>query len=391
MNRTDLTTRRRAVAIVYVVVSGVALASFAALAVDVGNLYSTQADLQRVADAAALAGASGYFSDAGLANDQSEQQTVIRGRVTSYALKNPSFRAGATQLDPADIRLGFHDLNNRHADLDTSTLNRWNAVEAKALRFPGGLNGGVSFAFARFFGMYEGGVSGKATAAIDDRFAGYRLEEDSPVPLIPFTIHTDLNEDMFTNGADDYSYDNGVLNSPDNIPEVLLYPWNTVVGSDPAENVETLDGAAGNFGLLDFAGGGAALISNQIANGLSPAELESEVGTTELTYVDDLGNDQSYMMSGEPGLKASIKATLESRLGDVIGYFIHDNVVDNGSNTTYRNVGLRFGRLMEVNLTGSFEQKRIVIQPVSYTGSGVTVSEYAPSTAGRIGRIVLVK
>ena len=55
--------RRRAVVAIQVGVASVALLGFAALTVDLGTLYNARADLQRTADAAALAGASAYVTD----------------------------------------------------------------------------------------------------------------------------------------------------------------------------------------------------------------------------------------------------------------------------------------------------------------------------------------
>ena len=50
------------------------------LAVDVGQLCVTRAELQRAADAAALAGASGYFTDPGLIQDVPRLTEAIHHR-----------------------------------------------------------------------------------------------------------------------------------------------------------------------------------------------------------------------------------------------------------------------------------------------------------------------
>ena len=54
---------RRAVVAVQVAVLFSVLVGFAALVIDVGAMYNVRADLQRTADASALAGASIYTSD----------------------------------------------------------------------------------------------------------------------------------------------------------------------------------------------------------------------------------------------------------------------------------------------------------------------------------------
>ena len=61
---TRLGVRRRGAAAVAVVVSLVVLLGFAALSIDLGHLYLTRAELQRTADAAALAGATSGLASA---------------------------------------------------------------------------------------------------------------------------------------------------------------------------------------------------------------------------------------------------------------------------------------------------------------------------------------
>jgi len=51
--------RRRGAVAVMIVVASFVIVGFAALAIDVGVMYNAKADLQRAADSAALAGASG--------------------------------------------------------------------------------------------------------------------------------------------------------------------------------------------------------------------------------------------------------------------------------------------------------------------------------------------
>jgi hypothetical protein len=75
----------------------------------------------------------------------------------------------------------------------------------------------------------------------------------------------------------------------------------------------------------------------------------------------------------------------------VVGFFLHSRVVDAGSNAVFTIVGIRFGRVMEVDLSGSPENKRLVLQPVVYSDDGVRVDPDAPGTGGLVGRVVLVQ
>src|SRR6185295_337504 len=104
-------------------------------------------------------------------------------------------------------------------------------------------------------------------------------------------------------------------------------------------------------------------------NGVSKADLTAEVGVPELMFTTDSGQSQTYSVTGTPGLKTSLGADLQTRIGDVVGFAIHSEWKQSGANIIYTVVGIRYGRLMEVSLTG--KNKRIVIQPVFYTGSEV--------------------
>jgi len=89
-------TRRRGIVLVFVAVILVLLIALAALAVDLGYVYAVRQDLQVVADAAALAAASGLSVD----------QATARQRAREYAGKNPISGAAVELLD-ADIELGL--------------------------------------------------------------------------------------------------------------------------------------------------------------------------------------------------------------------------------------------------------------------------------------------
>ncbi len=108
----------------------------------------------------------------------------------------------------------------------------------------------------------------------------------------------------------------------------------------------------------------------------------SEIGTGNLLFVDSNGNSQSYTMSGNPGISGGMTSYVESRIGDVVAYFVHDSVGGHGSNATFNIIDLRFARLFEVDLTGNPANKRIVLQPEAYSGPGIQTDP----TSTRTGR-----
>ena len=375
--------RRHGTVLVQVLALLVVLLGFAALSIDVGNLYVAKAELQNAADAAALAGASTFAEDDyrkySLANISdvllAEVQADVQARCLAYATRNEVVAKSVT-LEAQDVIVGHFDFDNPSAPLDFT--GRPNAVQVTP-RFAGDSpNGPIVNFFASIFGFDTTDVSATATAAFDDRFAQYSQPTNGP--LIPFTIHEDLYNDWLATGPDEYTYDEDldvVQEFPDGLPEVSLYP----------HKFEDPPAGAGNFGLLAV---GAADLATQVATGIPPEDLEAEVGTSDLDFVDDAGNPVTYAITGGTGLKSSLQPILEARLGDVVGFFVHSTVVDSGSNTTYTITKIAFARLV---LTGDPDGTgyQVVVQPLVFSDPSVGLDPNAPSSAGMVGRVALVK
>ena len=380
--------RRRGTVVVATAIMMVALLGFAALAVDVGNLYAAKGQLQRAADAAALAGASTFSDDSlrqsGYGDDPGLLEALAidwaTARAWQYGYRNATTGV-ATNLGNADIVVGEFDFANPTAPLGTGNSN---AVQVTARFTEGSINGPVNNFFASLFGFRQTDVAATATAAFDDHVAGYT--PTSPGPLIPLTIHESIYEDLLVNGPDQFTYDpdlDVVQTLSDGISEVRLFPYEA---TDPPAG-------AGNFGLLNIGtlNQGVPALANQIENGVTPEELEAEIGTPELSFFDDDGNPLIHLITGSPGVDNGLRPAIESRLNTIVGFFVHTGVSETGSNATYTIVKIAFGRLMEVHLTGGPASRRIVVQPVVWSDPGVRTDPDAPSTGGLLGRLVLVR
>ncbi|MCH7813017.1 MAG: hypothetical protein IID40_03255, partial [Planctomycetes bacterium] len=379
--------RRRAAVAAFVVVTLIISFGFASLTIDVGLLYNAKADLQRTADAAALAGASAYLTDAALAQEHAQVEQIVIERAIYIASQNPTLGT-PTVLETSDVVAGYHDYDNPAGPLLIG--GALNAVQATARRTADSPGGSIPLLFAAIWSKSSGNVSATARAAFDDRFAGYNVP-DGGGGLLPFAIHEAIYEDRMLNGTDNYSYDNAIANTPDGVPEVSLFPWKwndtdgeLVTGADGAEG-------SGNFGTLNIGldSLGASALGDQILTGITAEQLETEIGTSQLTFVDENGDPQTYTVGGNPGLSVSISDAVEAHLGEVISFFLHSGATGQGAGATYEITGIRFARLMEVQLSGS--TKVIVFQPVAYTDSNIIVQENAPSTNGQVGRIMLVQ
>lgn len=399
MRRKRLLTRkadesRRGSAAPLVAVTMPVLVAFTALTVDYGYVVLGKSQLQNVADAAALAGASAYFSDSGMRRSNDELTLLARARAKAMAHSNEVMTSDMVLAD-ADVTLGQHNFGNWSGPLSGSSP--WNAVHITARRTQGSPNGPLSLFFARIFGVTTANVAAHARAAANDRVAGYRLYKDGI--FAPFTIHVDRYNEMLANGPDGYSYQSesgDVWHWGDGVREIVLYPWKW--DTLPEKNYDGTDSeGSGNFGTLTVGLGsqGTSFLEAQILDGITTQELIDCFGTDELIFYDDQHTAETgprtYQAPGNPGLSAGMRDAVEARIGDVIGYFINNGVVMNGSNASYSICGIAFGRIMDIRLTGGKHHRHLTLQPVAYFDEWVRVDDSAPSTNGRLGHVSLVQ
>ena len=395
----ESSNRKRGVVAIQVGVMMVTLLSFAALTVDVSTLFNVRGDLQRTADAAALAGVSAYVTDSMMRVRQGsggtdpvlQVQGMVNDRVNSYAQMNATFGQAQTNVEQGDIGIGWINVLSGTEPIQTGVAPiDYNAVRVMVRRENAtgeGSNGPVQLFFAPIFGRFVAESSASAVAVFDDRFSGFNANVPG-ADLLPFTIHEDAFYQELNSGGDTYSYNdasNAVNNSPDGIREVRIYPY-PLSGSGYTEG-------DGNFGVLNIGTGnqGVSAEQQQILNGVAPSDFEMEIGTSDLTFFDDSGAPTTYDITGSPGMEASLKATVELKVGQVVGFFLHTNVILSGANAIYTITELRFGRVMDIKLTGAPNQRGLFIQPTSYVGGGVRIDPSAPSSNGLVGRLVLAR
>jgi len=161
---------RRGTAVVQVAVCATVLVGFGALAVDVGYLCCTQAELQRTADAAAMAAAGE------LAN-YADGDPLVRARQAAQdlAARNTVLGTGIL-LDPgADLTFGRAVWDGtRYSFTPTEVLS--NAVRVRARRTADSPNGAVPLFFANVFGQSRKNMSAEATAILTPRDVVFVLD-----------------------------------------------------------------------------------------------------------------------------------------------------------------------------------------------------------------------
>jgi Flp pilus assembly protein TadG len=383
--------RRRGAVAALTAVSGTVLVGFIALTVDLGVLYNVRAELQRTADAAAMAGA--WEMVLARQNEASEEEVLAaaRDRVLHVArLNRVQGRVLEVDENPGndpdgDVVLGYlENATNRNAPLDTSDPSRFNTVMVTVRRSEI-RNGPVQLFFAQIFGVRTGSVEATAAATFRDGVVGFN-HNGSP-RLLPFALHVDawngLLDGTFTTG-DSFGYDRDtglVTAGRDGELELNLYPGGGSGQLPP-----------GNFGTVNIgtSGGSASTLSRQILEGVDAEDLEYHGG--ELVLGEDgtlsLGG-QEFELSGDPGLSASIEKALLAIKGQARIIPLFDEVSGSGNNAVFRIVGFAGIRIMDVKLTGSMSKKRVIIQPShvmddsAIAGSGSSYFVYEPVRLSR--------
>lgn len=360
--------------LVIIVLSLFTMFAFVALAVDVGYLVNTRLELQRCADAASMAAMWQYgselsdnFSDGddGGNSIHTEAAAAANAEAIQLALDNRICGEDVT-LPGSDITWGrLSNFSDPSATLDTSADSAtFNAVRV-VVRRAESTNGRIPLFFAQVLGYSDLEADASATAALVRNIKGFEPPSDgSNLGILPIALDLETWLDLLDGiGDDDWNYDKqtkALVGASDGVPEANLYP-------------SRKGGAPGNRGTVDIGSSGNSTndIKRQILHGVSAADLAHIGGVLELN-----GNGE-LLLNGDTGISAGIKSALASRIGDTFTIPIFSKVTGPGNNAEYTIVRFAGIRLLDVNLTGSQNKKRVTIQPATISMKGVV-----PATDG---------
>lgn len=156
---------RRAAVAVYLAVSMTVVMGMAALAVDIGALYQAQAELQRAADAAALAAAAQLVGE-GIA----DPQVAAVEAADQTAQRNAVLRTCAGLDSQSDVELGRAVWSPESGQfVFQSSSEPYDAVRVKVRRTEGSQAGPIELMFARFLGHDTRGLEAQAAAVLVPR------------------------------------------------------------------------------------------------------------------------------------------------------------------------------------------------------------------------------
>jgi Flp pilus assembly protein TadG len=374
-----LTHHRRGTVSVLAAVLMIALLGMVAFAVDLGYLATSQTELQRSADASALAAAYQLIYQGTPGTPVNLTTNVQNAPVVAkqYAGYNPVCQS-APSVASSDIVVGFMaDPNSPGGTINTgANINSFNAVQV-TVRRSAGENGLVPSFFGKIFGVDGTNASGSATAAFISNFGGFTIPQSSSgqenLMLLPFALDLQTWNACLA-GDTSVSTDNyncsveGVVSAgADGTREVNLFPQGT--------------GSPGNRGTVNIgvSNNSTSIVVNQILYGITPAQMAT-YPNSQLTF-DSSGN---LYLSGNPGISAGFKAALASIIGQKRMIPIFSSVLGNGNNAVYDIVAFVGVEICSVTLTGSMSTKNLTVQPCKYytmggvanTSSSTTTSYY---------------
>lgn len=324
-----------------------------AFAIDIGYVSSVKSELQRSADAAALAAAGKLLDFDALRSEPNDYDERTAARLDAHAIAaaNPAARSAVSVLD-GDIQIGY--VADPAAPAAMLFDQPANAARVH-LRRDENANGPISLWFARALGLSQQPVYARATAIFEGGVRGFRVTTGSGnASLLPYTLKDADWDDAFADGPDEWTVDpltGAVSPGPDGIREVKLFPHTTGKkgGVTP-----------GNFGTVDIGNpnNSTADLARQILHGPNASDLAYYPNSTLA-----LGEDGTLLLNGDTGISAGVKDELESIKGQPRTIPLYSSVSGNGNNAQFTIVRFVGMRILDVKLTGSLSNKSITIQP----------------------------
>jgi len=338
----------------------------AGFAINVGYILLAKEEIQKAADAAALAGASQIFV-AHLAgsplNDAQARSDVAKAVIEAkrFCLANTVRGANPTLLD-ADCVVGYVAIPTNPA----SPLIPWtpgqpypNAVQV-TVRRDQTANSPVSLLMSRILGTETWSGSASATASASRSYTVTGFNGSPPNHLLPFAIDVLLWNAFLASGRspDGLVHDAYAVASPSSATGP---PNNVTSGADNLPEFTDMypnQNSPGNFGLVSIGPPATDLptFQNWIDNGSSPSDM-AFFGPDGLQATPA----SPLAMAGGPGVKNPVNYSLQAVIGEPRSVVLFSACTDSGSNMTYTAVG--FAGVTVVQADGHGQKMQITIQP----------------------------
>jgi Flp pilus assembly protein TadG len=377
------TIRRGAITVLAAILS-IVLIGMVAFSVDVGYVLTAKEELQRTADAAALAACWEFGQRVADGYDCAEAAQLARLTAAEYAGLNHvtgkpvQLDANPTNAPEGDVVFGYlPSLIGDMSTFQTADPNLFNAVSVRT-RKDSSYNGEVPYFFAKIFGIDGQILRAEAVAVIVRDIRGFQTPADGGnVQLLPFALDNDTWNRLLAGDAEDHWRWNPATRrvecGSDGMKEVNLYPQAT--------------GSPGNRGTVDIGNPNNSTrdLSRQIVHGVSPQDLAHHGGTLEF---DSCGK---LYLNGDTGISAGIKDELAQIIGQPRVIPIFSDVEGPGNNAQYTIVKWVGIRILDVNLTGPMSRKHVTIQSAPIAPDGGIPSNTGGKSDFIYSSVVLVK
>ena len=375
--------KRHGAITIFAAILSIVVLSMVSFAVDIGYVLSSKEELQRTADAAALAAVWEYGKQLSIGRDAVSAEYDGRSTAVSYVGSNPVGKLGLdidanySNCSNGEVVFGYiNDFNDPNATLNTGATSLFNAVRVKVHR-DSTRNGNLPLFFAGVFGIDGTGIHTEATAALVRDVKGFEIPNGGGnLDILPYALDLDTWNDWMAGCASDnwtYNADGTIEAGADGYLEVNLFPQGT--------------GSPGNRGTVDIGSCNNSTndIARQILHGISPADLAYHGGVLQF-------NSCGYLiLNGDTGISAGVKDELADIKGQPRIIPIFSDVSGPGNNADYRIVKWFGIRIMEVKLTGPMNMKRVTIQAAPIVTRGVIPSTVPGTSSYVYSPAVLVR
>ena len=357
---------RRGAVVVLAAILMVLMAAMLAFTVDLGFLLSARTEMQRSADAAALAGAWCMVGDETLRDDTNSIDTAARETAVDLAAMNQVARTSPLLDLDEDIKLGYlADPSNHNETISFCNPSRYNTVQVN-LKYSSERNSPISLFFAPILGINTSDLAVSATATFSsNNTTGFHVtEQTGNSTLMPFTVTVEDWENLLAgDGNDNWAFDpetGTVTPGQDGIPEMRMFPEreNTSNGNGKSKGVGG-GITPGNFGTVDIGDtrNDAPTLWRQIREGPNAQDF-SYYPNNELKLDPVTGK---LYLNGDTGITASMKHALADIIGQPRTIFLYNDVSGQGNNTWFTIVGFAGVRVVDFNFQGN--DKYILVQP----------------------------
>lgn len=315
--------KRRGAVVVLFAIMAIVFVGLVAFAVDYGYILSQKTDLQRAADAAALAAVQDLSPDA----DGDQGTAAAKATVREYVASNLG-ETGFNVAD-ADIQIGRFDTSTIYSNVTLLDNGVKDAVRV-TLRRDGSTNERLPLIFARAIGISDAALTVSATAV---------LQKPSLLPpgagVLPFAVPKDEWDDV------------------DIGESWIIYGDGRITDSSGHE-------VPGNWGTTDIGNSNNSTneLRTQIEQGLQQSDLNGLHDDGRISSDAHIDATEPMWLNSDPGLSAGIESAVQAVQGQtkVIPLFDSMNSGNGGgggNNLEYRVVGWGVVTVGDSNFNGA--------------------------------------